>query len=182
MRMSTPCFAAALLVLLSAAEPAVGQPNPAEEEERACWEIVCRRAAAWNARDAEGLGDCFSIDAEVTTADGEVLAGRQEIASRQLALFREAARGLRLRVRLRSMQSLGPDGMLIGADHEFAPARGEDLDRENEGHRSEPPLRVTYALVRREGRWSIAAEHQTRIVRTPGSVTSRSPSHPARSS
>jgi uncharacterized protein (TIGR02246 family) len=123
-------------------------------------ETLDRVAAAWNAGDATAYGEEFTPDATYVVFNGTVLRGRQSIVDTHRWLFDGPLKGSQL-----GSPSTGDDGtsirflrpdvahvITVGAVRP-AGAAAVTADRD-----SVP----SYVLVEDDGRWRIAAFHNTR--------------------
>lgn len=108
---------------------------------------------AWNARDASSFAELFFDQAQLTGFDGSMLEGRAEIESSFARTFRDHSTPTHVG-KVRSAIRLTEDVVLIRAVAGMVPPGQRDLD---------PELNAVQSLVavRRDGRWRVAAFHNT---------------------
>jgi uncharacterized protein (TIGR02246 family) len=101
---------------------------------------------AFNAQDATAIASQFTENAEAVDEDGNILEGRDEIAARFEALFKDYPKA-RIDVELTSLRKLSPD---VAVEDGYSTTT---LDPEEPGSRS--PYTVVH--VKRDGQWRIAS-------------------------
>ena len=111
---------------------------------------------AWNARDASRLAELFFEQAQLTGFDGSMLEGRAEIESSFARMFRNYSTPTYVG-KVRTAIRLTEDVVMIRAVAGMVPPGHHDID---------PQLNAVQSLVvvRRQGRWRIAAFHNTPAV------------------
>lgn len=108
---------------------------------------------AWNARNASLFADLFFDHAQITGFDGSMLEGRAEIESSFARTFRDRATPACVGT-VRTAIRLTEDVVLVRAVAGMVPPGQHDID---------PELNVVQSLVavKRDGRWRVAAFHNT---------------------
>jgi uncharacterized protein (TIGR02246 family) len=84
------------------------EPRERESEVRAISDLGASFIKAYNARDAQGLGALFTVDAEIEDEDGTVTRGRDAIVERFSEIFKEG-KSNKLTVETDSLRFLGTD-------------------------------------------------------------------------
>ncbi|MDQ0378968.1 SgcJ/EcaC family oxidoreductase [Amycolatopsis thermophila] len=108
-------------------------------------------AEAWSRGDADAYAAHFTEDATYITFVGTRYQGRQDIAGSHRALFAKFLKGTRLAHEVIDVRFLGPDAAVLTS-------RGDTV----KGERPKKLTKVqTYTLVREDGRWLVAAFHNT---------------------
>jgi uncharacterized protein (TIGR02246 family) len=128
--------------------------------------LVCRLEEAWNAGDAAAwVQDCLE-DADFINIRGEILPGREASETRHAFMFKGPFRGSRLAISIRSVRRLSPDVAVVETD-----CRLTNAQRMPAGVLpTEAGLlltRLKQVLVRRDGRWWIAASQNTAVIPGP---------------
>jgi uncharacterized protein (TIGR02246 family) len=107
-------------------------------------ELLRATVGAWTANDAASFAELYAEDATVTLADGTHLRNRDEIRAFMAAGFEGRLRGTSGMDELESVRLLGPDAAVAISRSGFTPPAGR--------------LRwATWALVRQDGQWRVAA-------------------------
>ena len=113
--------------------------------------VIDSLAEAWNRGDADAYGAHFTEDATYVTFVGTRYQGRQDIADSHQALFAKFLKGTKLAHEVLDVRFLGADVAVLTS-------RGDTV----KGERPRKLSKVqTYTLVRRDGRWLVAAFHNT---------------------
>ncbi|NIH86986.1 SgcJ/EcaC family oxidoreductase [Amycolatopsis granulosa] len=108
-------------------------------------------AEAWARGDADSYGAHFTEDATYITFVGTRYQGRQDIADSHRSLFAKFLKGTRLAHEVLDVRFLGPDAAVLTS-------RGDTV----KGKQPKALTKVqTYTLVRQDGRWLVAAFHNT---------------------
>jgi uncharacterized protein (TIGR02246 family) len=125
--------------------------------------LVRRLEEAWNAGDAAAwVQDCLD-DADFINIRGEILSGRDASETRHAFMFEGPFRGSRLAISIRSVKHLSPDVAVVETDCHLTGAQ-----RMPAGVLPTEAgmllTRLKQVLVRRDGRWWIAASQNTAVV------------------
>lgn len=114
--------------------------------------VIDSLADAWARGDADAYGAHFTEDASYVTFAGTRYRGRRDIVVAHRALFAGLLSGTKLASEPPEVRFLDPDVAVLVA--------GGDT------YKSAPPRTLTkvqtYTLVRDDGRWLVAAFHNTR--------------------
>ena len=70
-------------------------------------------ATAWNAADAHGIADLYTVDADYTGYGSVMTRGRGEIEARYASLFAGAFAGTQLAVDMSSLRFIKPDVAIV---------------------------------------------------------------------
>lgn len=119
-----------------------------------------RLTAAWNAGDADAFGAEFTEDATYVVFSGDVLLGRQAIVDTHRWLFDGPLRGSRLGASstgdvATTIRFLRPDVAHVVTAGAVQPDGADTVTTDRDSVPS-------YVLVNDDGRWRIAAFHNTR--------------------
>lgn len=128
--------------------------------------LVHRLEDAWNAGDAAAwVQDCLD-DADFINIRGEILPGRTASETRHAFMFAGPFRGSRLAISIRSRKLLSPDVALVDTDCRLtgAPRMPPGVLPTEAGLLL---TRMKQVLVRRDGRWWIAASQNTAVLPGP---------------
>ncbi|MFE7742164.1 SgcJ/EcaC family oxidoreductase [Nocardia sp. NPDC057455] len=107
---------------------------------------------AWGRADADAYGAVFTEDATYTSYLGTHYRGRADIVASHRALFAGVLKGTRLADEVLDIRHCGPDVAVVTS-------RGDTY----KGSPKPAPAKVqTYTVVRRDGRWRIAAFQNTK--------------------
>jgi uncharacterized protein (TIGR02246 family) len=154
-------------VLVNATPPT----QAADEEATSVAEaMVTRFVASWNAADGVGYGEGYWPDAELVDPSGQVWTGRSAIAGMHVDLWAGNFKGSRISGRIRRIQRLGPDFLIVDVDLELANIQGL------------PPggladdagvirTHLKHILTKRDGVWRILSAQNTFIARSEPSAT-----------
>jgi len=128
--------------------------------------LVQRLEDAWNAADASAwVRDCLE-DADFINIRGEVLPDRHASETRHAMMFSGPFRGSRIALSIRRIQHLAADAALVEADCDLT-----GTQRMPAGIQATEPgvlrTRLKHVLVRRNGRWWIAAAQNTSVIPGP---------------
>jgi uncharacterized protein (TIGR02246 family) len=115
------------------------EPNP---DAQAIGKLLADFIKAYNARDANALGELFTAHAEIEDEDGDVTRGRDAIVARFAQIFRDRASGT-LGVTTDSLRFLGPELAIEQGTASLTTRAGE------------PPRTNRYSVIyaREGGRW-----------------------------
>ena len=128
--------------------------------------LVHRLEDAWNAGDAAAwVQDCLD-DADFINIRGEILPGRQASETRHALMFEGPFRGSRLAISIRSTKLLSSDVAVVDTDCRLtgAPRMPSGVLATEAGLLL---TRLKQVLVRRDGRWWIAASQNTAVIPGP---------------
>lgn len=123
-------------------------------DEAAIRELLDRQAEAWAAGDAEAYASGFTPDADYITFLGTHYKGRAAIAAAHVPLFEKFQKGSHLDGEITALRFLGPDVALIHG-------KGAVVKGRQRRARHNTKVQTTIA-VRRNGKWLIAAFHNTK--------------------
>jgi uncharacterized protein (TIGR02246 family) len=113
--------------------------------------VIDSLADAWGRGDAEAYGAHFTEDATYITFVGTRYQGRQDIVDSHRALFAKFLKGTTLAHEVLDVRFLGADAAVLTS-------RGDTV----KGRQPKTLTKVqTYTLVREDGRWLVAAFHNT---------------------
>ncbi|MEU0503870.1 SgcJ/EcaC family oxidoreductase [Nocardia sp. NPDC005998] len=121
---------------------------------QAIQDVLTELIEAWGRGDADAYGAVFTEDATYTSFLGTLYRGRADIAASHRALFGSVLKGTRLADDIVDIRFYGPDTAVVnshGDTYKGQPKRTDQLSKTQ-----------TYTLVRREGRWLIAAFQNTK--------------------
>ena len=133
-------FVAAVLLLKSAPLCAQGS----SKTETAIRTRISALETAWNKRDAAGIAAMYTTDGDVMMIDAPVMAGRTALQAAAERDMPTQPPTLRINITPISIRFLVPDVAIVNTVARF-----------NEGAVKED--RGTWVLVRRNGKWLIAA-------------------------
>lgn len=115
--------------------------------------VMRRLNEAWG--DADAFAAVFTEDAEYVTFDGSMVKGREAIAESHRPLFEGFMRGSRLAGEPPVIRFLTPDVALVHG-------KGAVIQRRQQRASRRAISTQTNVLVKQDGRWQIAAFHNTR--------------------
>lgn len=127
-----------------------GDQNADEDAIRA---LIDQQVAGWAAGDPEAYAGVFTQDADYVTFLGSHYKGREAIAASYVPLFRKLLKGTRLQINVSQVRFLTPDVALI---HATAAVVKKPRQRNRRNARVN-----TSVAVRTDGRWLLAASHNT---------------------
>jgi uncharacterized protein (TIGR02246 family) len=116
--------------------------------------VIAELIGAWGRGDADAYGAFFTEDATYTSFLGTYYRGRGDIVTSHRALFAGVLRGTRLADDVLDIRFYGPDTAVVnsrGDTYKGKPKQSDQLSKTQ-----------TYTLVRRDGRWLIAAFQNTK--------------------
>ena len=116
--------------------------------------IVGHLEAAWNAMDPEAFASPFAEDADFVNIVGEHHRGRAAIVAGHRAIFRDFYADSTTRLTLLAARLLRPDVALAHVFSELDAPKGPLAGRNT--------AVFSMVLTRENGRWQIAAFHNTR--------------------
>ncbi|MFD0361960.1 SgcJ/EcaC family oxidoreductase [Nocardia sp. GCM10030253] len=117
-------------------------------------EVIAELTGAWGRGDADAYGAVFTEDATYTSFLGTYYRGRGDIVTSHRALFGGVLKGTELADDVLDIRFYGPDTAVVnsrGDTYKGRPKRAHELSKTQ-----------TYTLVRRDGRWLIAAFQNTK--------------------
>lgn len=115
--------------------------------------LLQRLNQAWG--DADAFAAVFTEDAEYVTFDGSMVKGREAIAESHRPLFEGFMRGSRLEGQAPTVRFLTPDVALVHG-------KGAVIQRRQQKASRRAISVQTNVVIRQDGRWQIAAFHNTR--------------------
>ncbi|MBD3011173.1 SgcJ/EcaC family oxidoreductase [Streptomyces sp. 5-10] len=124
-----------------------------ETEKKAVVAVLERLGAAWSELDARALADVFTADATMI-AFGYLRKGREEIATRMGEAFQGPYKGSRVVGDVLEVRLLGDSAAV-------AVVRGAVLTAGETEVTAENAIRSTWALVKQDGEWRVAAYHNS---------------------
>jgi uncharacterized protein (TIGR02246 family) len=128
--------------------------------------LVQRLEDAWNAADAPAWArDCLE-DADFINIRGEVLPDRNANEIRHAMMFAGPFRGSRIALSIRRIQHLAPGAALVETDCDLTGAQRMPAGIQVT-EAGVLRTRLKHVLVRRDGRWWIAAAQNTAIIPGP---------------
>ncbi|MGY1945008.1 SgcJ/EcaC family oxidoreductase [Nocardia asiatica] len=117
-------------------------------------DLFDRQAQAWADGDAETFAALFTPDADYVTWVGTHFKGRAAIAASHVPLFEKYLKGTRLDGEITQLRFLTPDIAIIHS-------KGAVLKGKQRRTRRNTKVQTTVA-VRQDGRWQLAAFHNTK--------------------
>jgi uncharacterized protein (TIGR02246 family) len=142
--------APAIAVVVLMTSPCVGY-SQVQAPDRALRDMVESFQTAWNAHDAAGVVAMYADDADQVMDDGPTTVGRQALQQWWAARFAAMEPGRRITLSVSAVRLVTPDVAVINV---VATAGGRDAQGQA---LSSSPDRGTWVVVRRGGRWLIAA-------------------------
>jgi uncharacterized protein (TIGR02246 family) len=121
--------------------------------------IVGQLEAAWNVMDGEAFAAPFAADADFVNIRGEHFRTQTAIAAGHAAIFRTIYAGSTNHYELETARLLRPDVALVHVHSTLDAPHGPLAGRHT--------ARFSLVLTKAEGRWEIAALHNT-LEPTPG--------------
>ena len=130
---------------------------PNATDETAIHALHQRMIDSWNRGNGASFAEIFTDDADLAVVGGKRLKGRQEIAATYQRLFDGGMRGSRFTSQMESLRFLSSNIAL------FSAVTGTLMpgDRTDQAQRD---FLQTMVAVKRDGRWRIAAFHDSRIL------------------
>ncbi|MGC4941123.1 SgcJ/EcaC family oxidoreductase [Kribbella sp. DT2] len=126
-------------------------------------QVLDRLAESWNRGDATAYGENFTEDATYVTFVGTVYRGRADIAAGHAALFGKFLKGTKLYSEVLDVRLYGERAAIVVTRGDVAKKKPATLAKVQ-----------TYTLVREgDGRWRIAAFHNTKHARLMEAVSFR---------
>lgn len=126
--------------------------------------MVKRFADSWNRADGGAYGENYWLEAELVNPSGAIVNGRKAIVQEHLDLWAGIFKGSRATGKLRKIQMLGPDYMIV------------DFDVQVSGFRQPPPgsppdakvlkNHLKHVMEKRSGVWKVLSAQNTFIVST----------------
>ncbi|MEU2256114.1 SgcJ/EcaC family oxidoreductase [Nocardia xishanensis] len=116
--------------------------------------VLDRLTEAWAAGDADAFGSVFTEDATYTTYVGTYYEGKADLVEAHRALFDGFLKGTELADSYLGIRFYGPDTAVVTS-------RGDTYKGERKSA-GELTKTQTYTLVKQDGRWLIAAFHNTK--------------------
>jgi uncharacterized protein (TIGR02246 family) len=132
----------------------VGTP----EDEEAIQQLIVSYQEAWNKKDAQGLANLFSEDADFNSIYGQSLHGRATIAEKHGTLF-QGPHKESVQSRARSDVKIRFVKADVAAVDSISEITGVLLDPEGTRKNSLKRLLTSMVLVKNAGRWEIEVFH-----------------------
>ncbi|MFG1797462.1 SgcJ/EcaC family oxidoreductase [Nocardia sp. NPDC049149] len=130
-----------------------GPAAPPQSVQEVC-DLLDELTAAWGRGDADAYGRIFTENATYTSYVGTHYQGRTDLTEGHRALFSGFLKGTELADSYLDIRFYGPDTAVVTS-------RGDTYKGERKSP-SELSKTQTYTLVRTDGRWQIAAFHNTK--------------------
>ena len=127
--------------------------NTLQADEAEIRAVMKRLNEAWG--DADAFAAVFTEDAEYITFDGSMVKGRTAIAESHRPLFEGFMRGSHLAGEPPTIRFLTPDVALVHG-------KGAVIQKHQKKAARRAISTQTNVLIRQDGRWQIAAFHNTR--------------------
>jgi uncharacterized protein (TIGR02246 family) len=147
------------LILIAAAAGAFAQqaPNAADtaKDEAAVRQIVKQLENAWNARDGKALAAPFAADADYVVINGMYVKGRESIEKGHQGIFDTVYKDSTNIGTVKSVRFLRPDVAIVHVEWNLTVRSG--------GKETTGRAMNTIFMTKDEGKWSIAAFHNTPI-------------------
>ncbi|MEV5835844.1 SgcJ/EcaC family oxidoreductase [Nocardia sp. NPDC052112] len=118
---------------------------------------------AWGRGDADAYGSVFTEDATYTSFLGTLYRGRADIVASHRALFGSVLKSTRLADDIVDIRFYGPDTAVVNSHGDTYKGKPKSLDQLAKTQ--------TYTLVRRDGRWLIAAFQNTKRNKLMARIT-----------
>lgn len=154
----------AFVSFISTLDYAVGQTaepeGSREKDERAIQGIIDDYAATWNDHDMKASAELFSDDADCVVISGKHMKGRDEIFRYHDELHKAAFKDRRLSAQLKDLRFLRPD---VAIGHVAFEGKTTSTAADTRGATT---ALATVVLEREQGRWSIAAFHNTLLTKS----------------
>ena len=136
---------------------AIGQtPEPTKwraKDEQTIQKVPDDFSGAWNRHDMKAYSDLFTEDADVVVINGKHMKGRNEIFTYHDGLHKGAFKERTLTARWKDLRFIGAD---VAIGHIAFAGRSSSGDE-----RRNTTALATVVLVKQQGRWLIAAFHNT---------------------
>ncbi|WP_433626878.1 SgcJ/EcaC family oxidoreductase [Nocardia sp. CA-120079] len=113
--------------------------------------VLAQLVDAWGRGDADAYGTVFTEDATYTSFLGTLYRGRADIVASHRALFGSVLKGTRLADDIVDIRFYGPDTAVVNSHGDTYKGKPKQLTKTQ-----------TYTMVRRDGRWLIAAFQNTK--------------------
>lgn len=133
-------------------------------DRRAILKVAQAMQGAWNRGDAEGFASLFTVDADFVAWTGDYGRGRQAIEDAHRRLFAGPLADSRMRLVDDDPESAPPESLrFLGPDVAIMILPGEVTLPGHSGTAGPHHEAVqTFVLAKNDGRWQIAAFHNTR--------------------
>lgn len=154
--LSRLCSLAACIIVLAlfSLQPCVAQAaqNSVKDEE-AIRQIVRQVEAAWNAHDGKAFALPFAADADYVIVNGLQLKGREAIEKGHTDIFTTFYKESRNAATIKSIRFLRPDVAVVHIEWNLEVRPGGEKARAIN----------TMVMTKENGKWSIAAFHNTPV-------------------
>ena len=147
---------------------ALNQPPPTEapdaEAASVAEAMLTRFVESWNAADDLAYGEGYWDDAELVAPSGGIMSGRPAIAQGHVEAWSGPLKGSRVAGRIRRIQRLGPDFLIVDLDMELSVIQ----DYPSAGTADEAGVLRTHLkhiLAKRDDEWRILSAQNTFVAR-----------------
>lgn len=126
--------------------------------------MLTRFVDSWNAADGLAYGEGYWDDAELVAPSGQISSGRQAIAQVHVDGWSGPLKGSRVAGRIRRIQRLGPDFLIVDLDMELSIIGAYPSD----GIADDAGVirtHLKHILAKRDGGWRILSAQNTFITR-----------------
>jgi uncharacterized protein (TIGR02246 family) len=130
------------------------QPEEVAADEAAIRQMIMAIQDGWNAYDARAFAGPFADDADYVVVNGARLKGRQAIDEGHAAIFSTIYRESRNAADVQNIRFLRPDVAVVHVAWTLTVHPGEEPQR----------AMNSMVMTKEDGRWSIAAFHNTPIA------------------
>jgi uncharacterized protein (TIGR02246 family) len=148
-----------VLILFTAATGVLAQQasNPADtaKDDAAARLIVTQLENAWNAHDGKAFAAPFAADADYVVVDGMYVKGREAIEKGHQGIFTTVFKDSTNQGTVKSVRFLRPDVAVVHVEW--------NLTVRSDGKENKGRAMNTMFMTKNEGKWSIAAFHNTPI-------------------
>ena|SRR5579859_6373176 len=126
--------------------------------------MLTRFVDSWNAADGLAYGEGYWDDAELVDPSGQISSGRHAIAQGHVDGWSGPLKGSRVAGRIRRIQRLGPDFLIVDLDMALAIIQ----DYPSAGIADDAGVirtHLKHVLAKRDGVWRILSAQNTFITR-----------------
>lgn len=163
--MGTSCStaAAALFVMATCV---VGTARGQDKAEDVIQATLQTYATAWNAADAHGIADLYTIDADYTGYGSVMTRGRADIETRYAGLFAGAFAGTQLAVNMSSLRFIKPDVAIVDGSLELTVRAADGTPQASKG--------LFIAIMTDDGgQWKFTTFWSKRLTAAPQQAATR---------
>jgi uncharacterized protein (TIGR02246 family) len=144
-----------MIALTAIATVAQASNKDAASDEKTIRQIVQDVQDGWNAHDGKAFAAPFAEDADYVIVNGQHIKGRKAIEEGHTGIFTTIYKDSRNAATIKNIRFLRPDVALVHVEWNLEFRMGGELQK---GHAMN-----TMVMVRDNGKWSIAAFHNTPI-------------------